>query len=90
MRRMNINFEIPKDIEEALRAVASDPSQAAKESLLVELFRQRRITHHQLGEALHLNRYEVDGVLKRHNVTLDLSLEEFQTEANSLRNVGST
>jgi hypothetical protein len=59
---------------------------AAKEAVLVELFRQRHITHHQLGEALGLTRSEVDGVLKRHNVPLDLSLEAFHAQAASLRN----
>jgi hypothetical protein len=82
---MNITFEIPTEIEEVLQSTGTDPGRAAKESLLVELYRQRRITHHQLGEALDLNRYEVDGVLKRHNVLLDLSLEDFDAEAASLR-----
>jgi hypothetical protein len=84
---MNVTFEIPTGIEEVLRSAGTDPGHAAKESLLVELYRDRRITHHQLGEALGLNRYEVDGVLKRHNILLDLSLEDFNAEVASLREV---
>lgn len=81
---MNITFDIPTDIAEALRPLGPDPVLAVKESALVEFYRQRRITHHQLGSALGLNRYEVDGVLKRHKVELDFSAEQFNAEATSL------
>jgi hypothetical protein len=84
---MNVTFEIPTEIEEVLLSAGTDPSHAAKESLLVELYRERRITQRQLGQALGLNRYEVDGVLKRHNILLDLSLEDFNAEVASLREV---
>jgi predicted HTH domain antitoxin len=82
---MTIHFEIPKDIEERLRAAGIDLTQMAKEALLVDLYRTARITHHQLAEALGLNRYETDGVLKRHGVELELSLDEFNAEVASLR-----
>ena len=74
---MTIHFEIPKDIEEWLRAAGINLTQMAKEALLVDLYRTARITHHQLAEALGLNRYETDGVLKRHGVGVGLSPEEF-------------
>ncbi len=82
---MTISFEIPGDIEAQLRSTGTDLNQAAKESLLVDLYRQKQITHYQISQALGLNRYEVDGLLKRHDVPLDLSIEEFRTEAASLR-----
>jgi predicted HTH domain antitoxin len=82
---MTICFEIPQDIEERLRSTGADLNQTAKESLLVELYRQKQVTHHQISQALGLSRYEVDGLLKRHDVPLDLSIEEFRTEAASLR-----
>ncbi len=82
---MTIHFEIPDRIAEQLRAAGIDPTRTAKESLLVELYRQEQITHHELAEALGLNRYETDGVLKQHGVEIDLSPEEFQAQADSLR-----
>jgi predicted HTH domain antitoxin len=85
---MTVVLELPSDIEKVLRSSGTDPSRAAKESLLVELYRQRQITHHQLGQALDLSRYEVDGVLKRHGVPLDLSAEELHAEIDSLRRMG--
>ncbi len=82
---MTISFEIPDDIEAKLRSTGTDLNQTAKEALLVDLYRQKQITHYQISQALGLSRYKVDGLLKRHDVPLDLSIEEFRTEAASLR-----
>jgi predicted HTH domain antitoxin len=57
----------------------------AKELLLVDLYRKEQITHHQLATALGLNRYETDGVLKRHGVEMELSSDELQSQAELLR-----
>ncbi len=84
---MNISFEIPQDIEEQFRTNGEDPSGEARESFLVELYRRDRITHHQLSEALGLSRYETDGVLKKHEVWLELTPEELAAQAASLRDV---
>jgi len=67
---MNISFEIPGEIEQELGGNGADISSEAREAFLVELYRQDRITHHQLAEALGLSRLETDGVLKRHKVWL--------------------
>jgi predicted HTH domain antitoxin len=87
MCEMNISFEIPRDIEQELRSDGLDVSREAKEAYLVSLYRQERITHHQLSEALGLSRYETDGVLKRHKVWLELTPEELAAQAASLRDV---
>ncbi len=82
---MTISFDIPLEIEQRLRSTGSDPNQTAKESLLVELYRQKLISHHQISQALGFSRHEVDVLLKRHDVSLDLSIEEFLSEAAALR-----
>ncbi len=82
---MTIQFEIPKDIEEQLRSTGIDLAQTAKELFLVDLYRQEQITHHELAEALDLGRYETDGVLKRHGIGMELSLEDFRSQVESLR-----
>ncbi len=60
---MNISFEIPQDIEHELTADGADLNAKAKEAYLVDLSRQHRISHFQIGQALGLSRYETDGVL---------------------------
>lgn len=84
---MPISFEIPHDIERQLRTEGADLDDKAREALLVELFREQKITHRQLGEALGLEAYETDGLLKRYNVGLGISAEEMREEALSLRSV---
>jgi len=54
---------------------------------LVDLYRQHKITHRQLGEALGLDRFDTDVLLKHHGVELELSLDEFNAEVASLREV---
>lgn len=86
---MTISFDIPMSIEQRLRLLAGDASQYAKEAFLVELYRRRSITHFELGTALGLARLEVDEVLKRHGVPLDLTPEVLRSEIESLRESSS-
>ena len=69
---MAVTFDLPQDIEQTLRRDFGDASEGAKESALIELYRQRRITHADLSHALSISRLEVEAVLKKHNVTEDL------------------
>ncbi|SIO05445.1 Uncharacterised protein family (UPF0175) [Singulisphaera sp. GP187] len=82
---MNISFEIPHDIEQQIRPHGSDLNDKAREAFLVEMYREHEITHRQLGEALGLERYETDGLLKKYGVGLDLSVEEMKAASGMLR-----
>jgi Uncharacterised protein family (UPF0175) len=84
---MTISFELPQEIEQQIRTDVADLNQAARESYLVDLYRQDLITHHQLAQALGLSRYETDGVLKRHQVSMLVTAEEMRGQAASLRDV---
>ena len=84
---MNISFELPRDIDEQIGSTGADLCREAMEAYLVELYRQERITHHQLSEALGLSRYETDGILKRHKVSSGPTLEELKAQIGSLRDV---
>jgi hypothetical protein len=82
---MAICIEIPADIERQLRAALDNPEQAAKETFLVELYRQRKLTHHQLCEALGISRLEADDLLKQHHVYYDLTGDDVVRESEGLR-----
>jgi hypothetical protein len=73
---MSVTFDLPQIIEQHLRREFSDLNHAAKESALVELYRQEKITRRELSEALGIGRIETDGVLKAHNVTEDLPTDQ--------------
>ena len=83
---MAITFELPALIEHQLRGKWADFDAVAKEAALVELYRQAKLTHHQLGTALELDRFAVDALLKRHQVTEDfLSAEALSSQIATLR-----
>jgi hypothetical protein len=84
---MTISFEIPQEIEQELSHKRADLSREAREAFLVELYRQDRITHHQLAVGLGLSRLETEGVLKRHKVSSGPALDELRAEVGSLREV---
>ena len=83
---MSIGFDLPASVEDQLRRELADLDLVAKEAALLELYRQERITHHQLGLSLGLERHETDGLLKRHKVVEDLPrAEELAEEIATLR-----
>jgi predicted HTH domain antitoxin len=84
---MNNTFEIPRDIEEQVRTNGTDLNGKAREAFLVELYREHKISHRHLGEALDLEPYETDGLLKRYHVGLGITAEELRDEASALRTV---
>ena len=73
---MAVTIELPPDIEQDLRRNIGDLDQSAKEAMLIELYRQDKLTHRQLGQALGLDRFETEATLKKHHVT-----EDFPTDA---------
>ncbi len=73
---MSISFDLPASVEDQLRRELADLDVVAKEATLVELYRQERITHHQLGLSLGFERHETDRLLKRHKVVEDLPRAE--------------
>ncbi|MGD0139406.1 MAG: UPF0175 family protein [Tepidisphaeraceae bacterium] len=73
---MALTIQLPSDLEQALRREFGDLDQAAKEALLVELYRQDKLTQYEVSQALGLERFETDALLKKHNVTEDLPTAE--------------
>jgi hypothetical protein len=66
---MTVCIELPAELEMNLRREVDNLDQKAKESLLLELYRTKKITHHELGLALNLDRFAVDSLLNAHGVT---------------------
>ncbi|HEY4260525.1 MAG TPA: UPF0175 family protein [Schlesneria sp.] len=73
---MAITFELPAEVEERLRAETPNLDAAAKEAVLVELYRAEKLSHYELSQLLGLSRFETDGLLKRHHVTEDQPTNE--------------
>jgi predicted HTH domain antitoxin len=85
---MAITIELPSDVEQRLRAESPNLDAEAKESLLVELYRQEKLTRREFSLALGVDRYETEAILKRHRVTIDLPTpQEIETELAHLRGI---
>lgn len=83
---MVVTVQLPPATEQRLRAETPDLESAAKEALVVEMYRQGRLTRYELSEALGLDRFETDAVLKRHRVPVDLATsEEIEESLRRLR-----
>ncbi len=84
---MGISIELPDAIEQRLRSDLGDLVAAGKEAMVIELYRQGKLTHYELSETLGLGRFETDGVLKQHGVTEDLlTAEELDEQIATARN----
>jgi predicted HTH domain antitoxin len=83
---MAITIELPSAIEQKLRLEEGDLAAVGKEAMLTELYREGRISHGELAEALGLSRSQVDGVLRRRRVTEDLlTSQELAEQVAGLR-----
>ncbi len=77
---MTISFELPQELEQQIRTSGTDPQREARELYLVELYRQDRISHAQLRDALGVSFHEAEKLIRGHGAGHDLPLEEFEEE----------
>ena len=82
---MNISFEIPHDIEQQIRTGGEDLNRDAQEVYLMEQFRQAKLSHRQLEDALGLSFQETEELLKRRGLGQDIDLAEFEAGRERLR-----
>ena len=82
---MTITFEIPQNIEQRVHTEGADLNREAKEAYLVELYRQDRITHDDLSEALGLGFHQTQQLIKEHGAGDDFTLAEFEAERKVIR-----
>jgi len=88
---MAVTFELPSDLEQTLRHDLKDLDSEAKEAFLVTLYRQGKLSHVGLSQALGLDRIETEEVLHKHHVTEDLgTLDDYLQEARTLEDLRAT
>ncbi len=86
---MTISFELPMEIEQQIRTDGADLDREARELYLVELYRQDRISHTQLCDALGVGFHETEKLIKDHGAGQDFPLEQFEEQRAFLRGVRS-
>ena len=78
---MTITVEIPDEFAGQLVPEGQEPSRHALEDMAVEAFRAHRLTGAQLRRLLGIpSRYELDGFLKKREVWLEYTVEDFRRE----------
>jgi hypothetical protein len=82
---MTISFELPSSIEQQVRSNGADLNREAKVVYLLDLYRQERISHAQLCEALDVSFHEAERLIKEHGAGHDISAGEFEAERRFLR-----
>lgn len=82
-----MTLHIPDEIASRLAEGGNLPRRAL-EALAVEELRAERITEPQLGEMLGLSRIQIDEFLKSHGVYEEYTLEGFEEERRTLKELG--
>ncbi len=77
---MTISFELPPDIAQQVRAGGADLDREARELYLLELYRQERISHPQLRDALGVSFHEAEKLIRYHGAGRDFPVEEFEEQ----------
>jgi hypothetical protein len=84
---MQIRLEIPDELASAITGLGQDLDRAALEALVLEAYRQRRISGYQLRTLLGIpSRYELDGFLKQHRI-YDYTIEDFEKDLAGIREI---
>ncbi|HVU63932.1 MAG TPA: UPF0175 family protein [Phycisphaerales bacterium] len=65
---VNLNLNLPAELEERIRREMPDLELGVRESFLIDLFRREVLSHHDLSRVLGLNRFDTDAWLKKRNV----------------------
>jgi predicted HTH domain antitoxin len=78
---LTIRLDLPETLEKKFRAESTNLDAEVRDAYALELFRQGRLSHYELSQALGLDRFETDGYLKRHNVHEgSLTLEDLEEQ----------
>ena len=81
---MTVSFELPHELEQHLRLELGDLDQAAKEALLIESYREGRLSVGKIAQILGKGVIETQAWLTEHGVPLNYSLEDLKNDRETL------
>jgi Uncharacterised protein family (UPF0175) len=80
-----VEISIPDALLKALGSQPEDLARRTLEALVVQAYRQGRITHAQVGELLNLNRWATDDFLRNAQAFRSSEHDEFSSDLDNLR-----
>jgi hypothetical protein len=86
---MNLTLEIPDDLALRLCASGGDLSRRALEALAVDEYKHDRLTQPELQRLLGIETsFQLDALLKVHDVWIEYTMEDAEREIESLKRLG--
>ncbi len=84
-----VTIDIPDELLAALAAPGQELSRSVFEAVVLEAYRERKISTAQLRRLLGFETgYELDGFLKTYQVWLEYSLEDLKLDREAHRKLG--
>jgi len=85
----HVTVPLPDELFAALSSPGQDVSQSAFEALVLNAYRERKITAAQLRQLLKIEtRLEADAFLQKHGVELEYSQEDLERDRKTHRILG--
>ena len=81
---MQVHLDVPEEVARQFAAEPGGITRVAIEALALEGVRSGKLTVHQAREMLGIrSRYDMDGFLKEHGVTLPTTLEQIVADSET-------
>jgi predicted HTH domain antitoxin len=77
---MQFTVDLPDELAQRIVPAGADPARTALENMAVEAYRTHRLTEHQLAGLLGMDRYELDGFLKKREVWLEYNANDLRQD----------
>jgi predicted HTH domain antitoxin len=85
---LTVTLNYPPELEQKLRQEVPNLDADVTEAYAVAMFRQGKLSHYELSQALGLDRFETDAYLKRHNIYEgSLTMEDLEEDFDTLQRV---
>lgn len=81
---MDVHLDVPEGLARQLASDSEDLARVALEALVAEGVRSGKLSVFQARDLLGMkSRYEMDGFLKKHGVSLDVTLEDVRKDSDA-------
>ncbi len=84
---MQITIDLPDEYIQRLEPDLANLSQHILETLVVNAYKERRLTSAEVGRILDLNRFEVDAFLKQHQAYLHYTTSDFNQDIQTSQRI---
>lgn len=81
---MEVTISLPEDIARVFIANGETIEREVMEATAIEGYRTGRLSRSQVGRMLGLDRFGVDAFFKSHNVPLNYSIEDLESDRRTL------